>query len=140
MLVITRKLDQSIIINGNVEVVVTGISKDGVRLGIIAPREVEVHRREVFEAIAAANRAAPSPAAAPPIQDLAALLRARTPKVRPPSPPSGPRSRIQSAVLMTSRLCSMTTTVLPASTSRAAPPAASGCPSKCRPVVGSSRM
>jgi carbon storage regulator len=83
MLVITRKLDQSIIINGNVEVVVTGISKDGVRLGIIAPREVEVHRREVFEAIAAANRAASSPSAEPlPIQDLAALFRARTPKVR----------------------------------------------------------
>jgi len=84
MLVITRKLDQSIIINGNVEVVVTGIGKDGVRLGIIAPREVEVHRREVFEAIAAANRAATTPAAgAPaPIQDAAALLRARMPKVR----------------------------------------------------------
>ena len=81
MLVITRKLDQSIIINGNVEVVVTGISKDGVRLGIIAPREVEVHRREVFEAIAEANRAASS-AAAPPIQDVAAMLRARIPKVR----------------------------------------------------------
>ena len=40
MLVITRKLDQSIIINGNVEVVVTGITRDGVRLGIIAPKEV----------------------------------------------------------------------------------------------------
>ena len=84
MLVITRKLDQSIIINGNVEVVVTGIGKDGVRLGIIAPREVEVHRREVFEAIAAANRAATAPAAgtAAPRQDAAALLRARMPKVR----------------------------------------------------------
>ena len=82
MLVITRKLDQSIIINGNVEVVVTGISKEGVRLGIIAPREVEVHRREVFEAIAAANRAATTPAAATPIQDVAALFRARSPKVR----------------------------------------------------------
>ena len=82
MLVITRKLDQSIIINGNVEVVVTGIGKDGVRLGIIAPREVEVHRREVFEAIAAANRAATAPAAGTPIQDVAALLRARIPKVR----------------------------------------------------------
>ena len=84
MLVITRKLDQSINIHGNVEVVVTGIGKDGVRLGIIAPREVEVHRREVFEAIAAANRAATAPAAgtAAPIQDAAALLRARMPKVR----------------------------------------------------------
>jgi carbon storage regulator len=84
MLVITRKLDQSIIINGNIEVVVTGITKDGVRLGIIAPKEVEVHRREVFEAIAAANRAATAPAqgAPQPIQDAAALLRARLPKSR----------------------------------------------------------
>ena len=82
MLVITRKLDQSIIINGNVEVVVTGITKDGVRLGIIAPREVEVHRREVFEAIAAANRAATAPATATPIQDVAALFRAHGPRVR----------------------------------------------------------
>jgi carbon storage regulator len=81
MLVITRKLDQSIIINGNVEVVVTGITKDGVRLGIVAPREVEVHRREVFEAIAAANLAASS-ATPLPIQDVAALFRARGSKVR----------------------------------------------------------
>jgi len=82
MLVITRKLDQSIIINGNVEVVVTGISKDGVRLGIIAPREVEVHRREVFEAIAEANRAASAQAhaATPVFLDAAALLRARVTK------------------------------------------------------------
>jgi carbon storage regulator len=84
MLVISRKLDQSIIINGNVEVVVTGLGKDGVRLGIIAPREVEVHRREVFEAIAEANRAASvSAAGTPPIQDVAALLRARSPKNHP---------------------------------------------------------
>ena len=84
MLVITRKLDQSIIINGNIEVLVTGITKDGVRLGIIAPREVEVHRREVFEAIAEANRAASSQTKAAPaaIQDAAAVIRARVPRVR----------------------------------------------------------
>jgi len=62
-------------------VVVTGITKDGVRLGIVAPREVEVHRREVFEAIAAANLAASS-ATPLPIQDVAALFRARGSKVR----------------------------------------------------------
>jgi carbon storage regulator len=84
MLVITRKLDQSIIINGNIEVLVTGITKDGVRLGIIAPREVEVHRREVFEAIAEANRAASAQGkgGSTSIQDAAALLRARVPRVR----------------------------------------------------------
>lgn len=84
MLVITRKLDQSLIINGNIEIVVTGITKDGVRLGIIAPKEVVVHRREVFEAIAEANRAASTQTTTIQlsIQDAAAMLRAQTPKVR----------------------------------------------------------
>jgi Cu/Ag efflux pump CusA len=58
----------------------------------------------------------------------------------PPSPPSGPRSMIQSAVLMTSRLCSMTTTVLPCSTSSCSTSSSLRTSSKCRPVVGSSRM
>lgn len=74
MLVITRKSEQSIIIGGEVEVIVLGITKDGVRLGIKAPRSVQVHRREVFEAIAAENRAAIQTQA--PVQDAAALLRA----------------------------------------------------------------
>jgi len=82
MLVITRKADESIVINGNIEVIVVGISKDGVRLGIKAPREVQVHRREVFEAIAEANRAAAAPVPSVPLQDAAALLRASAPKVR----------------------------------------------------------
>ena len=83
MLVITRKTDQSIVINGDIEVVVVGITKDGVRLGINAPRDVQVHRREVFEAIKAANVAASAPKA---IQDAAALLRANlpAPKVKKP--------------------------------------------------------
>ena len=81
MLVITRKVDQSIIIDGQIEVVVTGITKDGVRLGIIAPREVQVHRREVFEAIAEANRAAAAQAQ-PAIQDAVALLRKSLPQVK----------------------------------------------------------
>jgi carbon storage regulator len=80
MLVITRKIDQSIIIDGRIEVVVTAITKDGVRLGISAPKEVEVHRREVFEAMAEANRAASQ--GKPMVQDAAALLRSRNPKVR----------------------------------------------------------
>jgi len=81
MLVITRKVNQSVIIDGNIEVVVTEVTKDGVRLGIIAPREVTVHRRELFEAIAEANRAASGQQQAS-VEDAAALLRARMPKVR----------------------------------------------------------
>src|SRR5690606_7028400 len=55
-------------------------------------------------------------------------------------PPSGPRSTIQSAVLITSRLCSITTTVLPSSRSRCSTPSRCSMSWKCRPVVGSSRM
>jgi len=80
MLVITRKPEQSIIIGGEVEVIVLGITKDGVRLGIKAPRSVQVHRREVFEAIAAENRAAAE--AKLPLQSVAAMLRAAQAKKR----------------------------------------------------------
>ena len=57
----------------------------------------------------------------------------------PPSPPSGPRSTTQSAVLITSRLCSITTTVFP---DRATVQHFEQCAMswKCSPVVGSSRM
>ena len=83
MLVITRKPEQSIVIGGEVEVIVLGITKDGVRLGIKAPRSVQVHRLEVFEAIAAENKAATEAKVS--IQDAAALLRAtqvRKPHIR----------------------------------------------------------
>src|SRR6185437_11227618 len=58
----------------------------------------------------------------------------------PPAPPSGPRSTTQSAVLITSRLCSITTTVLPWSTSWCSTSSSCSMSWKCRPVVGSSRM
>ncbi len=82
MLVITRKPEQSLVIDGRIEVTVLSISKDGVRLGIKAPRDVQIHRREVFEAIAEANRAA-SAQGRQPLQDAAALLRSRLPKGTP---------------------------------------------------------
>ncbi len=59
---------------------------------------------------------------------------------RPPREPhSGPRSTIQSADLTTSRLCSMTMTVLPLSTRPCRTPSNLLMSSKCNPVVGSSR-
>ena len=91
MLVITRKPEQSIIIGGEVEVIVLGITKDGVRLGIKAPREVQVHRREVFEAIAAENRAAATTHV--PVQDAAALLRAQLPKAAGAPQAKAPKDR-----------------------------------------------
>ena len=58
---------------------------------------------------------------------------------RPPaSPPSGPRSMIQSAARMTSRLCSMTSSECPAASSRSKAPSSFATSWKCSPVVGSS--
>ena len=51
MLVLSRKKDQSIIINGNVRVMLIEIRGDKIRLGIEAPKDVTVHREEVEIAI-----------------------------------------------------------------------------------------
>jgi len=51
MLVLSRKKDESIIINDDIRVTVVEIRGDKVRLGIEAPKDVTVHRREVYEAI-----------------------------------------------------------------------------------------
>ncbi len=51
MLVLSRKKNESIIINDNITVMVVEIRGDKVRLGIEAPKEIPVHRREVHEAI-----------------------------------------------------------------------------------------
>ena len=51
MLVLSRKKDESIIINDHIRVTIVEIRGDKVRLGIDAPKDVTVHRREVYEAI-----------------------------------------------------------------------------------------
>jgi carbon storage regulator len=51
MLVLSRKKNESIVINNDVTVTVVEIRGDKVRLGIVAPKDVPVHREEVYEAI-----------------------------------------------------------------------------------------
>jgi carbon storage regulator len=48
MLVLSRRLDETLIIGDNIKVSVLGISGNQVRLGIAAPKEVSVHREEVY--------------------------------------------------------------------------------------------
>lgn len=57
MLVLSRKQDEEIVINGDIVIKVVDIRGDKVRLGITAPVEVPVHRREVAEAIRRENLA-----------------------------------------------------------------------------------
>ena len=63
MLVLSRKKNESIVINDDITIVVVEIRGDKVRLGVEAPKEVPVHRREVFDAIHR-NEAAPANKAA----------------------------------------------------------------------------
>lgn len=55
MLVLSRKKNESIVINDDITIVVVEIRGDKVRLGIEAPKEVPVHRNEVYEAIRRAD-------------------------------------------------------------------------------------
>ncbi|WP_088228632.1 carbon storage regulator CsrA [Desulfosporosinus sp. FKB] len=58
MLVLTRKLNETIKIGDNIEITVVGISGDNVRIGIEAPREVKILRSEVYVEIQRQNREA----------------------------------------------------------------------------------
>ncbi|MHC4619760.1 MAG: carbon storage regulator CsrA [Planctomycetota bacterium] len=51
MLVLSRQKDESIMIGDNVEITIVDVRGDKVRLGITAPKEISVHRREVYDAI-----------------------------------------------------------------------------------------
>ena len=73
MLVFSRKRDEAIVIGDGIEVRVLRTGKDAVRIGVTAPADVLVHRREVYDAVKAANQSAA--AALPPFAQLASLLK-----------------------------------------------------------------
>jgi carbon storage regulator len=55
MLVLTRKTNQSIMIGDDVEVTVLAVSRDKIRIGITAPKDVPVYRKEVYLSIKGEN-------------------------------------------------------------------------------------
>ena len=77
MLVLSRRVGESIMIGPDVVVTVLEVRPDLVRIGINAPRDVEVHREEVFVEVQQANRSAASPSAQN-VEALAAGLREDT--------------------------------------------------------------
>jgi len=58
MLVLTRKLGESIAIDDHIKIMVVQIKGKQVRLGIQAPKETKIHRQEVYEAIQDSNKEA----------------------------------------------------------------------------------
>ena len=58
MLVLTRKLNQSIVIKDNITVKVIEIAEGNVKLGVIAPKHIPIHREEVYEEIQRENQRA----------------------------------------------------------------------------------
>ena len=76
MLVLTRRAGQSIVIGHDITVTVLDVRGDQVRLGINAPRTVDVHREEVFLELQRANRAAAS-APSDAVSSLGSLVKKR---------------------------------------------------------------
>jgi len=60
VLVLSRKEEESIIINDNIEIKIIGVKQDQVKIGIIAPKDVKIFRKEIYDEIQSANIAAAS--------------------------------------------------------------------------------
>ncbi|WP_259976940.1 carbon storage regulator CsrA [Microbacterium sp. p3-SID336] len=58
MLVLTRRIGESVRIDGEIEVTLLDIKGDSVRIGVKAPRETRIQRTEIIEAVGAENRSA----------------------------------------------------------------------------------
>ena len=86
MLVLSRQRDETIMIGDDIEVTVVDIRGDKVRLGINAPKEISVHRKEVYDAIRRENRAA---AQVKP-EDLSGLAGKMNPPAAGNKPGGGP--------------------------------------------------
>jgi len=86
MLVLTRKLGEVIKIGDNVKVVIVSIDGGSVKLGIEAPEEVPVYREEIYEKIAAENKAASSGFDKEKLESLKNILSKKTLKNRKHSP------------------------------------------------------
>lgn len=70
MLVLTRKKGESIIIQDHIELTILSVEGDTVKVGITAPKHVDIYRQEVYLAIKEANKESAAPVAA----DLKAIL------------------------------------------------------------------
>lgn len=70
MLALSRKKDEAIVINNNVEITIIEIKGDQVKLGISAPKSVPIYRKEVYLQIQEANKAAANAGAMEALKNL----------------------------------------------------------------------
>jgi carbon storage regulator len=76
VLVFTRKRNQAIVIGDGIEIRILRVGRDGVRIGVSAPSEVRVHRKEIYEIVGAANISAAATRPAK-VERVAERLRTR---------------------------------------------------------------
>jgi carbon storage regulator len=94
MLVLSRRVGESLVIGDEITITVLEQRGDVVRIGVDAPRHIQVRRQELLAEVAETNRAAASPAAGA-VAGLSALVSGVTPPSSPPAgsqatPPPGP--------------------------------------------------